>query len=242
PFPAQDSLEISWFKDGSELLDGGSIKIVKDLNHSRLQIKDCRQSDSGEIKIHLKNPFDKPGPPQGPIEVTDSSSSVIELKWKPPGDTGGSDVTNYLVKRQQVGQNMWKNVWNGSADRLSLRDRYVAHGKKYIYRSYSENPEGIMAGALTCSVVQGAISCHRVKFVFIVFPESRESPGYTQAHLPGSGVLDKLSGHVKPGHRLVYLPLREAIKSKTGEFRNTFNYTSGEGRVVYLLGEIRDLI
>lgn len=38
------------------------------------------------------------------------------------------------------------------------------------------------------------------------------------------------------------LPLREAIKSKTDEFRNTFNYTSGEGHVLYLLGEIRDLI
>lgn len=43
--------------DGSELSDGGSIKIAKDLNHTRLQIKDCLRSDSGEIKIQLKNPF-----------------------------------------------------------------------------------------------------------------------------------------------------------------------------------------
>uniref|UniRef100_A0A671PH39 Immunoglobulin like and fibronectin type III domain containing 1, tandem duplicate 4 n=1 Tax=Sinocyclocheilus anshuiensis TaxID=1608454 RepID=A0A671PH39_9TELE len=155
PLPPQDPTEISWFKDGTELFDGGSIKIVKELNQSRLQIKDCLQSDSGEIKIQLKNTFgtaeafsrlivvDKPGPPQGPVEVIDSSFSVIELKWKAPSDTGGSEVTNFLVERQQVGKSMWKKVWDSSADRLSFRDRNVSHGKKYIYRIYAENSEGI---------------------------------------------------------------------------------------------------
>ncbi|XP_048056894.1 immunoglobulin-like and fibronectin type III domain-containing protein 1 [Megalobrama amblycephala] len=154
PFPPQDSSEINWFKDGTELFDGGRIKVVKELNQSRLQIKECLRSDSGEIKIQLKNPFgtveafsrlivvDKPGPPQGPVEVIDSSSSVIEIKWNPPSDTGGSEVTNYLVERQQVGQSVWKKVWDSSADRLSFRDRNVSHGKKYIYRIYAGNSEG----------------------------------------------------------------------------------------------------
>lgn len=57
PLPPQDPTEISWFKDGIELFDGGSIKVVKELTQSRLQIKDCLRSDSGEIKIRLKNPF-----------------------------------------------------------------------------------------------------------------------------------------------------------------------------------------
>lgn len=54
-FPPQDSLEIKWFKDGSELMDGGGVKLIKEPNYSRLQIKDCLQSDAGEIKIQLKN-------------------------------------------------------------------------------------------------------------------------------------------------------------------------------------------
>ncbi len=217
PLPSQDPTEISWFKDGTELFDGGSIKVVKDLNQSRLQIKDCLQSDSGEIKIQLKNSFgtaeafsrlivvgmfllhwalywmyseiniykpsafyiqthtltlnwhikyfkqlctpaDKPGPPQGPVEVIDSSSSVIELKWKPPSDTGGSEVTNYLVERQQVGQSMWKKVCDSSADRLSFRDRNVSHGKKYIYRIYAENSEGISDPLETEGIMAGTLS------------------------------------------------------------------------------------
>ncbi|XP_058635174.1 immunoglobulin-like and fibronectin type III domain-containing protein 1 [Onychostoma macrolepis] len=169
PLPPQDPTEISWFKDGTELFDGGSIKVVKDLNQSRLQIKDCLQSDSGEIKIQLKNTFgtaeafsrlivvDKPGPPQGPVEVIDSSSSVIELKWKPPSDTGCSEVTNYLVERQQVGQSMWKKVCDNSADRLSFRDRNVSHGKKYTYRIYAENSEGISDPLETEGIMAGTL-------------------------------------------------------------------------------------
>lgn len=101
----------------------------------------------------LCTPADKPGPPQGPVEVIDSSSSVIELKWNPPSDTGGSEVTNYLVKHQQVGQSVWKKVWDSSADRLSFRD--VSHGKKYTPRIYAEdisNPletGSILAGTLS---------------------------------------------------------------------------------------------
>lgn len=54
-FPPQDSLEIKWLKESSELTDGDGVKVVKDSNYSHLQIKNCLQSDAGEIKIQLKN-------------------------------------------------------------------------------------------------------------------------------------------------------------------------------------------
>lgn len=57
PFEPQENLEIKWFKDGAELNDGGGVKIQREPNHSRLLMKDCIRSDSGEIKIQLKNPF-----------------------------------------------------------------------------------------------------------------------------------------------------------------------------------------
>lgn len=38
-------------------MDGGGVRVVKEPNHSRLVIKDCLRSDSGEIKIQLKNLF-----------------------------------------------------------------------------------------------------------------------------------------------------------------------------------------
>lgn len=68
-FPPQAFLEIKWFKKGSKLHDGGSVKVLNKSNHSHLQIKDCLRSDTGEIKIQLKNPF-------GSIEAV---SSLIVL-------------------------------------------------------------------------------------------------------------------------------------------------------------------
>ncbi|KAI4881018.1 hypothetical protein NFI96_011268, partial [Prochilodus magdalenae] len=167
--PQQDSLEIKWFKDTYELLDGGGVKVVKEPNHSRLQIKDCLESDAGEIRIQLKNVFGtvealsrlivlgKPSPPKGPIEVLESTDSVIELKWNPPSDDGGSAVTNYIIERQQAGQSLWKKLGDVSADRVTFKDKNVSHGKRYIYRIYAENPEGIGDPLETDNIMAGTL-------------------------------------------------------------------------------------
>uniref|UniRef100_A0A3Q3GFS3 Immunoglobulin like and fibronectin type III domain containing 1, tandem duplicate 4 n=1 Tax=Labrus bergylta TaxID=56723 RepID=A0A3Q3GFS3_9LABR len=178
PFPPQESLVVSWFKDCTEIKDGGGVKIVREPNHSRLLLRDCLRTDAGEIKIQLKNPFgsveatsklivlDRPGPPEGPVETAESTSSIIEIKWNPPKDDGGSAVTNYVIERQQAGQCLWTKLGDVSADRTSFRDRNVMHGKKYNYRIYAENPEGlsdtletadsIMAGIMILSGPPGA--------------------------------------------------------------------------------------
>ncbi|KAM9760031.1 immunoglobulin-like and fibronectin type III domain-containing protein 1 isoform 2-T2 [Menidia menidia] len=178
PFPPQESLVVSWFKDGTEIKDGGGVKIMKEPNHSRLLLRDCLRTDAGEIKIQLKNPFgaveatsrlivlDRPDPPEGPVEIVETTSSMIEIKWSPPKDNGGSAVTNYIIERQQAGQSLWMKLGDVSAEKTSFRDRNVTHGKKYSYRIYAENPEGvsdslettesIMAGILILSGPPGA--------------------------------------------------------------------------------------
>ncbi|KAK1900777.1 Immunoglobulin-like and fibronectin type III domain containing protein 1 [Dissostichus eleginoides] len=178
PLTPQEGLVVSWFKDGAELNDGGGVKIVREPNHSRLLLRDCLRTDAGEIKIQLKNPFgaveatsrlivlDRPGPPEGPVEVVESTSTMIEIQWNPPKDDGCSPVTNYLIERQQEGQSNWMKLGDVLADKTSFRDRNVAHGKIYNYRIYAENPQGvsdsletadsIMAGILILSGPPGA--------------------------------------------------------------------------------------
>ncbi|XP_058259707.1 immunoglobulin-like and fibronectin type III domain-containing protein 1 [Hemibagrus wyckioides] len=168
-FPPQDSLEIKWFKEGSELIDGGGVKVVKESNYSCLQIKNCLQSDAGEINIQLKNLYGavealsrlivlgKPSPPKGPAELLECTSSVIELKWNPPSNDGGSPVKNYIIERQQTGQSIWKKLGDVSADQLTFRDRNVCHGKRYSYRIYAENCEGIGDPLETDHIMAGAL-------------------------------------------------------------------------------------
>lgn len=71
-FTPQDNLEVKWFKGATALNDGGGVKIQREPNHSRLAMKQCIRSDTGEIKIQLKSPF-------GVIEAT---SQLIVLGEK----------------------------------------------------------------------------------------------------------------------------------------------------------------
>ncbi|KAG7226776.1 hypothetical protein INR49_014125 [Caranx melampygus] len=169
PFPPQESMTVSWFKDGTEIKDGGGVKIVREPNHSRLLLRDCLRTDTGEIKIQLKNPFgaveatsqlivlDRPGPPEGPVETAETTSSIIEIKWNPPKDDGGSAVTNYIIERQQAGHALWTKLGDVSADRTSFRDRNVTHGKRYNYRIYAENPEGLSDALETADSIMAGI-------------------------------------------------------------------------------------
>ncbi|XP_061688319.1 immunoglobulin-like and fibronectin type III domain-containing protein 1 [Syngnathoides biaculeatus] len=178
PFAPQEAMIVNWSKNGTEVKDGGGVKIVREPNHSRLLFRDCLRGDAGEIKIQLKTPFgaaeatsqlfvlDRPGPPEGPVETVETTSTLIEIKWKPPKDDGGSPITNYIIERQQEGHNLWTKLGHVSGDKTTLRDRYVTHGKKYSYRIYAENSEGlgdsletadrIMAGMMILSGPPGA--------------------------------------------------------------------------------------
>ncbi|KAM8914643.1 immunoglobulin-like and fibronectin type III domain-containing protein 1 isoform 2-T2 [Spinachia spinachia] len=169
PFPPQGNLVARWFRDGTEIKDGGGVKTAREPNHSRLLLRDCLRTDSGEITIQLKNPFgaveatsqlivlDRPGPPDGPVETVETTSSVIEIKWNPPKDDGGSAVTNYIIERQQAGQALWTKLGDVSADKTSFRDRNVTHGKKYKYRIYGENPEGLSDSLQTTDSITAGI-------------------------------------------------------------------------------------
>lgn len=103
------------------------------------------------------------------MENIDNTSSIIELKWKPPKDDGGSALTNYIIERQQVGQPMWTKVADVSAERLTFRDRNVTHGRKYIYRICAENPEGIGEPLVTEGIIAGSLG--------------KQGPLFSQSHL-----------------------------------------------------------
>lgn len=102
----------------------------------------------------------RPSPPKGPIEVLECTSCVIELKWNPPSNDGGSPVKNYIIERQQLGHSIWKNLGEVLADRLAFRDRNVTgmcHGKRYIYHIYAENSEGIGDPLETGNIMAGTL-------------------------------------------------------------------------------------
>lgn len=85
--------------------------------------------------------IDKPTPPMGPLEILEASSSVIEFKWRPPKDSGGCKIGNYILERQQIGRNTWKKVGPIGPESV-YRDTDVDHGRRYCYRIRAETEMG----------------------------------------------------------------------------------------------------
>ncbi|XP_056241185.1 immunoglobulin-like and fibronectin type III domain-containing protein 1 [Seriola aureovittata] len=152
-FVGHEPIKIQWYREGEELHDDSNTRIEKSANHSRLLLSRCQRKDTGEIKIKLKNEhgfteaisqlivLDKPTSPLGPAEVTESSATCIEFRWRPPKDDGGSPVINYIIERQQVGRNTWKKI--GEIPGVpSYRDTDVDRGRKYCYRIRAVTVEG----------------------------------------------------------------------------------------------------
>ncbi|XP_035244791.1 immunoglobulin-like and fibronectin type III domain-containing protein 1 isoform X1 [Anguilla anguilla] len=154
-FVGRDPMKVQWYLEDEEQLDGGNIKVEITSEQSRLLLSKCQRKISGEVKIKIKNEFgtieaktmltvlDKPTPPQGPLDVIESSANCIEFKWRPPKDSGGSPVINYNLERQQVGRNTWKKIGDIPGDPPIYKDTDVDHGRKYCYRIRAITAEGV---------------------------------------------------------------------------------------------------
>nr|XP_023690028.1 immunoglobulin-like and fibronectin type III domain-containing protein 1 [Paramormyrops kingsleyae] len=166
PFLGQDPARVQWYREGVELLENPNIKLEKMANQSRLLLRKCQRKDTGEIKVKIKNEFgtaeaisrlivlDKPSPPQGPVEVLESSATCIEIKWRPPKDNGGSSVMSYTLERQQIGRNTWKKL--GDVEPVPrYKDTDVDHGRKYCYHIWAVNREGVSDMMETEDVMAG---------------------------------------------------------------------------------------
>ncbi|XP_077568738.1 immunoglobulin-like and fibronectin type III domain-containing protein 1 [Stigmatopora nigra] len=150
-----EPIKIQWYREEEELHDdASSTRIHKATNHSRLMLTRCQRRDSGEIKIKLKNEhgtteaitqlivLDKPTTPLGPAEITLSSATCIEFKWRPPKDDGGSPLISYIMERRQIGRNTWKKI--GEIPGVPFyRDTDLDRGRKYCYRIRALTAEGV---------------------------------------------------------------------------------------------------
>ena len=70
---------------------------------------------STSFKIKVKAP---PGPPTGPLDVTNLTKSGCTLSWKPPKDDGGNRVLHYVIEKRDCSKN--KDLWIPYADHCKV--------------------------------------------------------------------------------------------------------------------------
>uniref|UniRef100_A0A668AG62 Titin n=1 Tax=Myripristis murdjan TaxID=586833 RepID=A0A668AG62_9TELE len=105
---------ISWTKDGKEIELRARIQIVSTDTSTSVIVKDCIRRDSGQYALTLQNIagtvtmpvncmiLDKPGPSAGPLQITGLTAEECTLSWGPPQETGGAEITHYVVEKHYI--------------------------------------------------------------------------------------------------------------------------------------------
>ena len=55
-------------------------------------------------------PTDRPTPPVGPVVFEEVHREFMVISWKPPLDSGGVDVSNYIIEKRDVNRDTWTTV------------------------------------------------------------------------------------------------------------------------------------
>uniref|UniRef100_A0A0N5D1Z0 non-specific serine/threonine protein kinase n=1 Tax=Thelazia callipaeda TaxID=103827 RepID=A0A0N5D1Z0_THECL len=159
PFTASPKPQIKWVKDGQTLNN-----VETDDSKTHLFIKESKRSDSGKCTIYASNPYgdaqatlkisvlDRPGPPEGPLTYPESSRHSVTLKWNPPKDDGGSEITGYRIDYQEVGISKWERVIEAVGG-TTYTVRALDHGKQYRFRVRAENVIGLGESLVGAPVV-----------------------------------------------------------------------------------------
>lgn len=85
---------------------------------------------------------DIPGPPEGPVEISDIDSDACSLSWSKPLEDGGSNITNYVVEKCDVSRGDWVTAVS-SVSKTSCRLGKLIPGKEYVFRIRAENRFGV---------------------------------------------------------------------------------------------------
>lgn len=156
PFTGTPKPKAEWHVNGELVVPNDRISSEVNADFTILKNKKAKRGDSGIYSLKLSNPegydtctcrvlvIDKPGPPQGPIEVSDVTPETCSLSWRPPLDDGGSPITNYIVERREATSDSW--VKCSSFVRTCHYDVIgLEPNKKYFFRVMAENQYGVGA-------------------------------------------------------------------------------------------------
>ena len=78
-------------------------------------------SDPGvnEDGIKAKHPFDPPGPPGRPRDLSSTCDSIT-VQWTRPRNDGGSPIQGYVVEKRKVAQN-WSRACHATVTDMTLK-------------------------------------------------------------------------------------------------------------------------
>uniref|UniRef100_A0A8C8AMA2 Titin n=1 Tax=Otus sunia TaxID=257818 RepID=A0A8C8AMA2_9STRI len=148
---------MAWTKGEKELEDTAKLEI-KIADFSTVLInKDSSRRDGGAYTLTATNPggfakhifnvkvLDRPGPPEGPLAVSEVTAEKCVLTWLPPLDDGGAKIDHYVVEKRETSRLAWTAVAT-EVPLTKLKVTKLLKGNEYVFRVMAVNKYGYGIG------------------------------------------------------------------------------------------------
>lgn len=93
------------------------------------------------IHLHVLYSSDKPGKPNN-LEVLQVMKDSVVLSWQQPTNTGGSDISGYIVEKRDAKRNTWAPVENVDSNTTTYAVQKLVEGNEYFFRVSAKNDMG----------------------------------------------------------------------------------------------------
>ncbi|CAG2106083.1 unnamed protein product, partial [Medioppia subpectinata] len=146
--------KVEWIFAGKPLEADLNTKIENPEYESHIQLKNMTRKQNGKYKIVATNEsgkdeaeveinvLDKPGKPEGPLDVSDVHANGCTLEWNPPKDDGGVPLQGYVVEKKDISSGRWVPVAKCGPEKTTAEVTGLDTGKKYEFRVKAVNEEG----------------------------------------------------------------------------------------------------
>uniref|UniRef100_A0A8B9VHA1 Titin n=1 Tax=Anas zonorhyncha TaxID=75864 RepID=A0A8B9VHA1_9AVES len=116
--------------------------------------KDSSRRDGGAYTLTATNPggfakhifnvkvLDRPGPPEGPLAVSEVTAEKCVLSWLPPLDDGGAKIDHYVVEKRETSRLAWTAVAT-EVPLTKLKVTKLLKGNEYVFRVMAVNKYGV---------------------------------------------------------------------------------------------------
>lgn len=152
PVSGEPAPSKEWSHKDNMVINTDRIKIVNEDYRTKIRVVDAKRADSGEYTLVARNingtdkatvkvtVLDIPSPPEGPLRPDEVTKSSITLRWRPPKDDGGSEITHYVVEKMDTDALRWIPV--GECADTEIRADGLIENHDYNFRVRAVNKQG----------------------------------------------------------------------------------------------------